>query len=740
MPPRPWRGEKGNERRNVIGQTQKQARGDPRQGKTGASLTRNDLVTTAQSTIPITVVAQQRNMWNFAMGYVTKALEKGFATSALNEWDPFFAFIYAVNLLTQYQSNSVPPAIELPYILHSFGRAMVTKSVGFANGKITYTMVPGGVGEPPIQIGIGYQAYGYKYNLTWVPESPTLTGPFPNLVSTGLPTYTEEQGAAAFAEMNTFLTGAGADTDFNAVSSGSPTAWDKDVSAFALVQQQQGVGAGDVGSGGFGVQSQLEVPMFRPLLTLLTPQQENILVASANRYPNLTVSQAGDPTVLGGLAGHTIPLKAFGMKRPLKFHCVDFNEYLETIAFWVSGIQQAAVQDPLNPEQNAISALQCPLTLQEVSFLLRNAFMEVFKDTQAGVQGLYPEVPASNTDNQFVPFTASAGTCFLQSVPFQLPVGLVECMRATAFRIASRGKKDLEYFVPVVGQYVNDVISSADFTYTSIPNGGDETFTSFVIPSMAKYKKKVFNEKTGVVEEMVVPETPINLIDGGAPGVWVAVNNPASLVMLAREWDKWLKDTGLQTYSSTLTTVSAEKGINVLFNGNMTRHWIVASGGQKESRRMVSERFCGKKNASVLTSPYLLRSVIADTAQSIPLAAPYSQVQKIWILPSIESEINFTLPPNSTQANRWQILMSEPYLINSSSGFDGISMTEMHSQFAQKMVKGRDSPPDNWDNFFVEAAKQGRGGVLSSLIAGAIGSFLPAAAPILNTIADILPV
>jgi len=56
------------------------------------------------------------------------------------------------------------------------------------------------------------------------------------------------------------------------------------------------------------------------------------------------------------------------------------------------------------------------------------------------------------------------------------------------------------------------------------------------------------------------------------------------------------------------------------------------------------------------------------------------------------------------------------------------------------MVKGRDSPPDNWDNFFVEAAKQGRGGVLSSLIAGAIGSFLPAAAPILNTIADILPV
>jgi len=726
---------------NLLGQTSRQQRGDPRQGKKGITLTRNDLVTTAQTTIPITVKSQQASMWAFAMGYVAKAMEKGFATSATNQWDPYFAFVYLTNLLSQYQSNSVPPALELPYVLHCFGRAMVTKEVGFANGRVTYTMAPVLGGNPPLQIPIGYSTYGYTYNLLWVPDAPTFTGMFPNMTSSGIPAYTDAQGATAFAEMNTYLTREGQADDYRKVSSNIKTPWDKDVSAYAVLSQQQGLGARDVGSGGFGCQAQLEVPMFRPLLTLLNPIQSDFLEAAANRYPNLTVNVAGDPCVLGGLSVCTIPLRHFGMKRALKFHPVDFNEYLETLAFWVQGLQQAAVQDPITPQQVAITTLACPLTLQEVSFLLRNTFMDIFKDTQAGVQGLYPEVPASGTDNQFVPFTASMGTCFLQSVPWELPVGFIEDIRASAFREVNRGKNDREYFIPVVGINALDVISSASFTYSSVPTGGDETINSFSIPTQANFKKKVFNEKTNSFEIIVVPETVISLVDGSAPGVAVAINDPASLTTLAQTWNVWMKDSGLMTYSETLGIASAEKGINVLFNGNMTRHWVPSSGGNGTLalRRQLSDRFVTKRSEALFTSPYANRIAVCDTAQSIPLAAPYSQIQKVWILPSIQSEISISAPPNSTANNRWQILMSEPYLMNASSGFDGISLTEMHSIFAQKMIKGRNSPPDDWDNFFVEAAKKGRGGILSSLIGGAISSFFPAAKPIVDAVEDFVP-
>jgi len=213
--------------------------------------------------------------------------------------------------------------------------------------------------------------------------------------------------------------------------------------------------------------------------------------------------------------------------------------------------------------------------------------------------------------------------------------------------------------------------------------------------------------------------------------------------MLSQSWNQWLKDSGITTYSMTTGTASSEKGINILFSSNMTRHWFPAQGGQENDprtqRRLVSDRFLTQRNKGVLASPYALRNAVADSAQSIPLAAAYAQVQKIWVLPLIESEINLAVE-NSTTPSRWQILMSEPYLMNASSGFDGLSLSEMHSVYAQKMTKGRDSPMNDWDVFFVEAAKQGRGGVLASLIGGALSSFFPAASGIINTVASIVPI
>jgi hypothetical protein len=375
--------------------------------------------------------------------------------------------------------------------------------------------------------------------------------------------------------------------------------------------------------------------------------------------------------------------------------------------------------------------------------------MDAMKDTQAGVQGLYPFIPTSGIDNQFVPFTASAGTCFLQSVPFDLPLLLVENIRAFTYREVHRTATDKEFFIPVLGQNFSDVLNPSNYTYTykDVTTGVETTYPSFTVPTAAEIRTQVWDVKSQAMKEMLVPEVVISYVDGSASGgIAVAINNPQTLTMLAGTWDMWLKQKTLSTYSMTLTPFSAEKGINILCAVNMTRHWVTSGGGVKEGivargqgsiRHHASTRFETKRHQAVLASPYLNRLAVADTAQSTPLTQPYTEVLSLWELPLIENE--FAGPNDDTLVGRWQALMSEPYLLNSSSGFDGNSLADLHFRYAQHMVKSRNAPPGALENFLVEAAAQGRGGLLASLIGGAVKAFAPGASSIVDTIASFVP-
>jgi len=131
----------------------------------------------------------------------------------------------------------------------------------------------------------------------------------------------------------------------------------------------------------------------------------------------------------------------------------------------------------------------------------------------------------------------------------------------------------------------------------------------------------------------------------------------------------------------------------------------------------------------------------ADTAQTQPFNAAYTNIQSVWILPIIENELNTSVLPQvqSTLISRWQALMGEPYLMASTSGSDGVSMTSMHQSYAARMVRGKLAPANNWDKFFTEMAAQGRGGILSSLVGGALSSFFPQAASTIQAVADVVP-
>jgi len=381
--------------------------------------------------------------------------------------------------------------------------------------------------------------------------------------------------------------------------------------------------------------------------------------------------------------------------------------------------------------------------------------MEAFKDTQAGVQGLYPETPASDGDPQYVPFIAATNTCYLSNVPWNLPTAIIENLRDLVVRETKRNATDTEMFVPVLCLFNGDQLLPDDFTYSY--NSVD--YPVFTVPTMVKNVKRVWNEKTSTMVETLVPETPINLVDGSSSSGMVSINDPAILRVLAGTWDDWLKTKGLTTYSMTVGPFSAEHGINVLFSGSSTRHWIGGADSTSSVKplkprsnsassastqkipkylpRDFSTRFTKQKHKAIMSSPFATKMAVADTFQSVPLTEPYNQIMSTWILPAIENEsIGID---NSTLVPRWQALMKEPFLVNDSTGFDGESLSDIHYQYAHKMLKSRTSPDDIWDNFFVEMAKQGRGGILSSLVASAVGSFFPQAASAAQAIASVVP-
>lgn len=723
---KPQADKQGNVKQRKQFEDVRHARGDPRVGNKGitATLTR----TNQQMKLPIQVTLQEATIWAFAEGYITKALEKGYAASAINPWDPYFALVYLQNFLGECCVSGVPQAQQLPYVLLAIGRALSPKAAGQSNGYINYSwdFVTGGI--PLINNGIGFAPYGYLYTTKWVPVSPTYAGGFPLLTDTGIPSYTPEDGRVALSALNTFLAGQDKDSPFRMVPFNFKTSLDRDVSMFAAHTLEVGLGASGSASPGFGALFYSEVPIFRPLLT--SWNSNYVTPFNKNRYANLASAGSGDSCWLGGTLGHLFKENDWAIKRYTKFHCVDFLEFADVVAIWVNLMQQAIITDTNNSTAPDPAVIQCPLSIQEMQMLLRNVLMTAFKDTQAAVQGLYPTVPTGVDDNQFVPFTAHAGTCFLQSVEMELPVPIVENIRSLVYRYTERSKNDKEFFVPVLGKYRSDALDSDNYAFTI----GETTTNSFAVGPT--FKKLIAMEK-GVPVYKPEVEPVISLVDGQCTAGIAAINNPKHLEELAAMWNQWLKNSGLTTYSIRVCGLGTEKGINALCSINMTRHWTVDQNA-RTTQTYVDTRLLKPKYKHMVATEYAARLAIADTCQSVILEAPYEQVQSVWILPIIQN--TFFSSTQNTLVPRWQAMMNETFLASYSSGFDGDKLSEMHTTYASKMIKARAAENSEWSDFFATMSSEGRGGVLSGIVAGLAGHFFPAISGVAKQVADVLPI
>jgi hypothetical protein len=328
-----------------------------------------------------------------------------------------------------------------------------------------------------------------------------------------------------------------------------------------------------------------------------------------------------------------------------------------------------------------------------------------------------------------------------------LPKPFLENIKALVYRIALHNPWDPEMFIPVLGMMAKDQLDESDYTYT--PPGGSP-IKVFKPSSAPIFRRLIFDETKNEKIWKDFAETPINYIDGSYTSGFAAINNPQQLQSLAMRWNDWLATNNLTSYSVGLGTFNTDPGPNVMFSGNMTRHWTPVSQGSRKYKKkgtlngeLVFEDVRLKTSfyKSVTLSPYVDRLAICDTAQSPILQAVYENVQQTWILPTIlqtvfaENGSDF----ESSDTPRWQNFMGEHYLQVSSSGVDGVSLAEKHASYAAKLTKSKLDAENDWTVFFDEMDKTAKGGILSGLVGGALSALFPKAASTINAIADVVP-
>jgi len=715
-------------------------------------------------------------------GYISRALEKGYLGEAQAMEYAYYAWLYLMQVLFQFLNGGQPALQQLPYWLLCLGRAIQPKEVSFRQGKVNYALISADqqvAPQPGIVVTPGYQSYGYQWSTAPAnPVAPPVNGfPVLNLAIGG---YSEANGQLALQDVFAFMAANINDPALSGAHALVPiateTTFDQDVSAFSEVQNHLGFEGSGL-NGGIVAQAQLEVPIFRPMLANfnggITTQPQQL----SNRNFNWATQISGGPCFLGGSIGNMFSMRQMGSKICPKFHFVDFLEFLEVVALWLQGIIQAYLNDQINiaPTSETLVGLTCPLSLLEVGLVLRNIMMGAFKSTQAAAQFVAPFTPQSGTDNQFQPFYAASNTCFYEMTDMQLPIPILENIKALSGKKAIYGKagSSAAWWVPVLGQYALDTLSQGDFMASiNIVDQPPIVVPVFTTPAFKERRK------TGKgTEEMVsLAEVPIQYVDGASATNLVAINNPEQLNALTSLFNNWLTTSGVQQYSVTTGVMNQEEGIAILSSVTMTRHTFWNAGSvstrvddtsktgqavdvtlhsrvvsrrnsvglvnvsiehneKPDSKKVRMENFQDPRffnNKVMIASPYTNRSVQVESSQGVIIAPAYENVIRWWILPINRLQVN-AVAGESAQLQKMQFIQGEPYAISTTdNSTQGQLLSTMHVNYAAKLVRAKLAQETDISQLFNDMAKTGRGGILSSL-AGDLLDSIPVVGPLLKS-------
>jgi len=712
-------------------------------------------LTNQLKTITINKIINENSLFWFCGGFLSRALERGYLASSSDNFNAYYCAQFMENLLLNYILSQQVPSTQLPYWLLCICHAISPKSAPFEAGKVNYQFTWGGSQPvvPTVNTVIGFSPYGYFYSLG-VPTGATVNG-FPVLTTSGA-AYTDAKGSTAFQEVCKFMEVSVQSEKKKPVSriipSSSSTPFQNDVSAFGLFQLAEGTGASGQGGGIYG-QIQLEVPILHPLLVLAGCGEDSFTITNPFRNFNWSTPVSGDPMTLSAMASVSSSTRHLSMKRNIRIKPIDFFEFGDVLARWVVKIIQSYYNDV--SEQLTLTEAQkavCPITLQEMLLILRSVIMGAFKESQSAVQGIYPFLPASSTDNQFVPFVCGTNCCPLLTTDMSLPSLMVENIRALTQRIVRYGgtPQNIRYYLPCLGQYALDLLTSADYQVTYKDSTGTETtFSAFTAGIL--WEKEV-RTKEGKMEKQNLVEAQISMVDGSSGSNLVFINDSAQLKNLSAMWNTWVSNSGVGSYTMKLCTYGTESGINALASIAMTRIWqnVAPGTGPKKNScelkghphpvaesKITDLRLKGRFK-ELVSGPYAGRTAIVDTSQGEFIASAYEQLLQYWILATDFDET--VLGENSTVVQRWQFLFGESYSVPRVAANLGTTLAALHDVYASKMTKAKLAEKTDTENLLDQTAAQGRGGILSGVVASLVEAAVPSLGGTAKAVASMLPI
>jgi len=670
---------------------------------------------------------------NIAWGYICQALSRGWLANAGGPDYPASAYQYIVQVFKQFANGGIPAAQKMPYWMLAVGRALSPKSVKTGEASIYYKFDVNDTFTPSPFTTIGPISYGYE-GLLYISTGSLVNG-FP----VAQPPIVATPGETAFNSLISFVENSGSRRDSNRmVTSQATTTFDSDVTVFSNIALTNG--GGNAGIGGASFCASLEVPLYSPVLSTLAvvpgspPVEGNKL-----RAFNWNAEFSGDQISNSWLLHSYLPPKFWHFKRRPKYKFIDLLEFIDVAAQWTAKIVTQWYSDPAQAVVPMVGSGQdpaigkCPLTLQDFSLLFRNDILYVMQ-TQPGVQSLYPVTPSGSSDNEFVAFVQGTTTVALGSSGMKVPKPLSENISSLVDLHCGK-YTDSNLYIPVLGKYYSDALLPGDYQY-EYTDSSQQVQKANVFSTEPPLFVRRKNTKTGISEMVQVAEVAVDLIDGSAGNQYLFINDLSRLNKLASIWNEWVSR--FATYSSPLTTIQREHSPSPLWCVDQTRVWYPSFQMVKDREAdFVDMRITRDRGLSATV--YSDRQQIAQTFWTEPFAEAEA-ITNLWITPISRLTIGPTNNDTSTYV-KLQILNQELYgKTVAPDGFSGVSLASKHSTYASMMTHAKDGK-SALDDLFTALDAQGKGGILSSLVAKFVGStFGDTAGNVAGMIADALPI
>jgi len=666
------------------------------------NLSSNNEIPSTSSTIPVKIMMQPQPMYWLCSSLVYTALSKGFQSVCSNLSQPYWAFVYLAKTISKLMSNQTPNSLLLPKFISDVVKHLMLQKVHFEGAEFNYTILPDF--DPSTFAPSGNMGPGIRQAHLFYPGNTYLNGIWPVMVAPAV--YNDDVGQQAFNLLMTFISELNGDQPspnlhlVNVIDEYQKMK--PDASASAFNQSFLGSEAGQ--SGAVGSMSYNEVPINKPLLSCFTPTAFNAV--DRTRYPVCSHATSSSSGFLFPMLMQQSPPISLGLKTPPVIVPHDFGEWVLRVATWLNVFLNLAANDYQN--QNVpLSNYTINMTPQDFTLLMRQIIINIFSASQLAAQFYIPQT------SNFFPDAIRPLTCSSGSGPFGvtgtnllLPQEYWEMLYAATMK-KGEGKQG-RLFIPLWGVYPDLFPALPELTVVR----GDDSVPLFQIPELFISPDKIPKTRkcTPIESKYGVGEVYIDPVDLSFSGVgnFIQGNNGEVIMELTNVLNSVIQANA--AFTGTLATVSPSGGIlKLATNGDFNLFSTIA---QSELRDNLAKKFkpiVQRVGVDPYSGVIILVKVFANSPQ-----AAFMQLQAVWQIGSWTLNLD-NVTNESDSLLKLKTAMKAIWTIPDDPNSQGMDVFSLALMMGLRNVHGRNGEPTVADKLLVEAAKLGKGGILTAL-------------------------